>query len=367
MEQRQSQVESLVIDETFWKDRRVFLTGHTGFKGAWMALLLRTLGAEVRGLALAPDSEHGVFAAAGVIGDLDHEIGDIRDCRTVQAALANAQPSIVLHMAAQALVLSSYEQPIETYATNVMGAVHVLDVIRRIPSVDAVVVVTSDKCYENKGDGHPFRETDAMGGHDPYSNSKGCAELVAAAYRSSFFSDPASARIASARAGNVIGGGDWARDRLVPDMMRAFAAGETVHIRYPEAIRPWQHVLDPLIGYLVLAQRLAVGGGRAFAEGWNFGPASESEVPVSRVVQRMSQHWGNGARWELEQIEHPHEAAYLRLDCSKAQARLGWRPQISLDLALQMTCEWYRAQTEGRDMRDLSLRQISDVLHSVSY
>lgn len=350
-----------MIDQAFWKGRRVFLTGHTGFKGAWMVLLLRSLGAEVSGFALPSDSKQGLFETAGIVNDLDHRIGDIRDLGAVQAAITEARPSLVIHMAAQSLVRTSYDEPIETYATNVMGTVHVLDVVRRTPGIEAVVVVTSDKCYENPGLARSFRESDAMGGHDPYSSSKGCTELVTAAYRDSFFRGPASVQVASARAGNVIGGGDWARDRLVPDMMRAFMANETVRIRYPAAIRPWQHVLDPLLGYLTLAQHLIQGVGD-FAEGWNFGPGTESEVPVSTLLEQLARHWGPGVRWQLDQGEHPHEAAYLKLDCSKAQMRLGWRPLIGLDLALQMTCDWYRAMVDGRNMRDLSMRQIAGVM-----
>jgi CDP-glucose 4,6-dehydratase len=354
-------MESLVIDRAFWKGRRVFLTGHTGFKGAWMVLLLRSLGAEVTGFALPPDSKQGLFETADIANDLDHRIGDIRDLGALQAAITEARPSLVIHMAAQSLVRTSYDQPIETYATNVMGTVHVLDTVRRIPGIEAVIVVTSDKCYENAGLAHSFRESDAMGGHDPYSSSKGCAELVTAAYRDSFFHGPASVRVASARAGNVIGGGDWARDRLVPDMMRAFMADKIVRIRYPSAIRPWQHVLDPLLGYLTLAQHLVQGVGD-FAEGWNFGPGTESEVPVSTLLEQLVRHWGPGARWQIDPGEHPYEAAYLKLDCSKAHTKLGWRPLVGLDLALQMTCDWYLAMAKGKNMRDLSMRQIAGVM-----
>jgi CDP-glucose 4,6-dehydratase len=358
---RQREVESLVIDQAFWKGRRVFLTGHTGFKGAWMVLLLRSLGAEIAGFALPPDSKQGLFEIADIANDLDHRIGDIRDPGALQAAITEARPSLVIHMAAQSLVRASYDEPIETYATNVMGTVHVLDVVRRTPGIEAVVVVTSDKCYENLGLARSFRESDAMGGHDPYSSSKGCAELVTTAYRHSFFRAPGAVRVASARAGNVIGGGDWARNRLVPDMMRAFMADEVVRIRYPSAIRPWQHVLDPLLGYLTLAQHL-VDGTDDFAEGWNFGPGTESEVPVSTLVEQLAGHWGPGACWQLDPGEHPYEAAYLKLDCSKARTRLGWRPLVGFDRGLQLTCDWYLALAEGKNMRDLSMRQIASVM-----
>jgi CDP-glucose 4,6-dehydratase len=271
-------------------------------------------------------------------------------------------------MAAQALVRPSYDLPVETYATNVMGTVHVLDAVRRLSCIEAVIVVTSDKCYENTGTARAFREADAMGGHDPYSNSKGCAELVTAAYRSSFFHSSSGAQIASARAGNVIGGGDWSKDRLVPDMMRGFTAGEIVHIRYPKAIRPWQHVLDPLFGYLSLAQRLVIDRSHGqFAEGWNFGPDPSSEVPVSSVVEKLAGLWGPRARWSLDEGKHPYEAAYLKLDCSKALSRLGWKPVIPFDPALKMTCDWYLAQAKGKSMRDFSLRQIASVMKLASH
>jgi CDP-glucose 4,6-dehydratase len=351
----------LVIDQAFWNRRRVFLTGHTGFKGAWMVLLLRSLGAEVTGFALPPDHKQGLFEIAGVADDVDHRIGDIRDPARLGAAIGESGASLVIHMAAQSLVRMSYDAPVETYATNVMGTVNVLDAVRRATGIEAVVVVTSDKCYENRGVAHGFREQDAMGGHDPYSSSKGCAELVTAAYRESFFYGPGSVRVASARAGNVIGGGDWARDRLVPDMMRAFMDDDIVRIRYPSAVRPWQHVLDPLLGYLKLAQHL-VGGADGFAEGWNFGPGPESEVPVSTLVEQLARRWGPGARWQLDGGGHPHEAAFLKLDCSKARTRLGWRPLVGLDLALQMTCDWYLALAEGKDMRQVSMRQIANVM-----
>jgi CDP-glucose 4,6-dehydratase len=354
-------VESLVIDQAFWRGRRVFLTGHTGFKGAWMVLLLRSLGSEVAGFALPPDSDKGLFEVARLAADVDHRIGDIRNLSELDAAVAGTNPSIVIHMAAQSLVKTSYDEPIETYATNVMGTVHLLDIVRRSRDIEAVVVVTSDKCYENAGHPQSFRETDAMGGHDPYSSSKGCAELVTAAYRNSFFHALGSIQVASARAGNVIGGGDWARDRLVPDLMRAFTADDIAQIRFPSAIRPWQHVLDPLIGYLTLAQHLA-SGASGLAEGWNFGPGADSEVPVSTLVAQLAKHWGPGARWKIDEGEHVHEAAFLKLDCRKAQQRLGWRPLVGLDQALRMTSDWYRAMAEGKDMRDMSVRQVSSVV-----
>jgi CDP-glucose 4,6-dehydratase len=361
MDRRESRVESLVIDPGFWRGRRVFLTGHTGFKGAWMALLLRSFGAEVYGFSLEPASEHGLFNAAGVQNDVDHRIGDVRDITALRTGLEAANPEIVVHMAAQALVRQSYDEPVETYATNVMGTVNLLEAARPLSRIRAIVVVTSDKSYENTGSLRGYRESDPVGGYDPYSSSKGCAEIVTAAYRRSFYQADKSALIATVRAGNVIGGGDWSRDRLVPDIMRSFMAGDVVRIRNPDAIRPWLHVLDPVIGYLMLAQRL-VEGGREFAQGWNFGPHEESEVAVSVLVQKLARLWGEDARWELDEGDNPHEAAYLKLDCSKARTLLGWHPAIELDRALQLSSQWYRAFHEGADMRAATLQQINAIV-----
>lgn len=353
-----------MIDQSFWRGRRVLVTGHTGFKGAWTSLLLTRLGAEVHGFALAPDSDDGVFVRAGVRSDVVHRIGDVRDAVAVQMAVDAAAPDIVLHLAAQALVRLSYAEPLATYATNVMGVAHVLEAARRAPSVRAVVVVTSDKCYENVGSLWGYRETDPMGGYDPYSNSKGCAELVTSAYRRSFFSAKGAAQIASGRAGNVIGGGDWSPDRLVPDAVRAFSKGQALQIRNPAAVRPWQHVLDPVLAYLLLAERLTTG--EDAAEGWNFGPNAASEVPVRRVVDTLVGLWGAGAAWEHDRQEHAHEAAYLKLDCTKAAVRLGWRPLIDLDEALAMTVGWYKASLQSADMRTYTLNQIDQVLDRAS-
>jgi CDP-glucose 4,6-dehydratase len=365
MGERKREVEKAVIDSRFWRGRRVFLTGHTGFKGAWAVLLLRSLGAEVCGFSLAPDNDRGLFVQAGVDHDVDHLIGDIRDLTKLQAAVSRAKPDVVILMAAQSLVRPSYEEPVDTFSTNVMGTVNLLEALRHVPPVAAVVIVTSDKCYENTASLADYRETDPMGGYDPYSSSKGCAEIVTAAYRRSFFQAKQETQVASARAGNVIGGGDWARDRLVPDLMRAFAAEKVALIRNPAAVRPWQHVMDPLIGYLVLAQRLTRDG-RAFAEGWNFGPARMSAVPVSVLVEKLAGHWGAGARWEVNAGDHPHEATYLGLDCSKAESQLGWRPRIDLDLALQLTVEWYRELERGTDMRGFTQRQISQIIDPIT-
>ena len=358
---RSGEVEDMVIDSNFWAGRRVLLTGHTGFKGAWTALLLASRGAEVYGFALPAADPNGIFEVARLREDVRHQEGDIRDSAAVRAVVAEAQPHIVLHMAAQALVRSSYDDPIGTYATNVMGTANLLDALRGVEPLEAVVIVTSDKCYDNVGSIWGYRETDHLGGHDPYSNSKACAELVADAYRRSFFHTPGSAAIATGRAGNVIGGGDFSVDRLLPDAVRAFSRGTPLKIRNPEAIRPWQHVLDPVLGYLRLAERLSQSGKR-FAEAWNFGPASASEVPVRRIIDDVVALWGGAATWEHDIGEHVHEATLLKLDCSKAAARLGWRGLIGIEDSLRLTVDWYRAAHEGADMRAFSLAQISAVL-----
>jgi CDP-glucose 4,6-dehydratase len=350
----------MVIDQTFWRGRRVFLTGHTGFKGAWASLLLSRLGADVYGFALAPENEADIFQVAEVGRDVHHCLGDVRDLSAISAALAQARPDVVIHMAAQSLVRLSYAEPVATYATNVMGTVNLLEAVRHTHGVRAVVVVTSDKCYENRGWVWGYRETDRLGGHDPYSNSKACAELVVDAYRRSFFSH-GGCKVATARAGNVIGGGDWAQDRLVPDAMRAFMAGAAVRIRNPRAVRPWQHVLDPVAAYLVLAQSLLLDG-NDFGADWNFGPTPTSDVPVGEVVEALVRYWGAQAGWEIDPGEHPHEAAYLKLDCSKAASRLRWSPAIELDEALRLTVAWYRAYQAGAEIRAITLSQIQHFL-----
>jgi len=350
-----------VINRSFWKKRRVFLTGHTGFKGAWATLLLRALGAEVHGFALTPEHSADLFAVAGIADDVHHELGDIRNGQALRDAVTRARPDVVIHMAAQSLVRRSYEEPAETYSTNVMGTVNLLEAVRHAPSVQAVVVVTTDKCYRNNGWVWGYRENDTLGGHDPYSNSKACAELVTEAYRNSFFHTTGASRIGSARAGNVIGGGDWARDRIVPDAVRAFTTGQKLRIRHPRATRPWQHVFDPLAGYLIMCERLA-GGDNGFAEAWNFGPSAASEVPVATLIDGFTRRWGGNAQWERDVGDHPHEAAYLKLDCAKATTRLGWRPSLELDAALDLTADWYRAFHDGADMRAFSLKQIDEFL-----
>ncbi len=346
----------------FWSGKRVFLTGHTGFKGSWLALWLQQLGAQVTGYALDAPTEPSLFDAARVGAGMQSVHGDVRDLPSLLRAMQAAQPEIVIHMAAQSLVRLSYDTPVETYATNVMGTVHLLEAVRQTPGVRAVVNVTTDKCYDNKEWAWGYRENEPMGGFDPYSNSKGCSELVSAAYRSSFFNPDHYAQhgvaLATARAGNVIGGGDWAKDRLIPDILAAFEAGKQVPIRNPHATRPWQHVLEPLRGYLTLAERLYTDG-PAFAEGWNFGPHSDDAKPVEWIVQKLAQRWDQGASWQVDAGEHPHEANYLKLDISKAGQRLHWQPALRLDDALGMIVDWARARQAGADMHAVTLAQIA--------
>lgn len=349
-------MEGLVNEQT-WLGRRVLITGHTGFKGSWLALWLSQMGAKVTGLALAP-SHPSLFEQARVAELVDHREGDIRDLSTVEQAMADAQPEVVFHMAAQPLVRLSYDEPIETFATNVQGTVHVLDACRRVAGLKAIICVTSDKCYENREWIWPYRECDPMGGHDPYSASKGAAELVAAAYRRSFFNGEGTALLASARAGNVIGGGDWAENRLVPDIVRALIAGVDVEIRSTRSVRPWQHVLDALGGYVLLAGHL-LAGDRPMADGWNFGPADSDARPVGWIVERMHAFWGRGA-WRQDTAPQLHEAGLLRLDCSKARAQLGWHPAWGLETALQKIVAWHKAVERGEDARTVSLAQLTE-------
>lgn len=341
----------------FWKGRRVLLTGHTGFKGGWLALWLQSMGAHVRGIALAPPTSPSLFEVANVGEGMDHHVADIRDFEAIRPLVADFRPDIVFHLAAQPLVRLSYQQPVETYATNVMGTVHVLEAARQAGSVRAIVNITTDKCYENREWPWGYRENEPVGGHDPYSSSKACAELVSGAYRRSFF-EGAGIALATARAGNVIGGGDWAEDRLVPDILRALQRNEPVRIRNPQAIRPWQHVLDPLSGYLLLAERLHAHG-QADAEAWNFGPREEDARPVQWIVERLCAGWGDGAFWTRQPGEHPHEAGWLKLDISKARQRLDWAPCWPLEAALARTIEWHRAWRDGQDMRTVCLQQIA--------
>jgi CDP-glucose 4,6-dehydratase len=353
-------VESVVT--MFWKGKKVLVTGHTGFKGGWLSLWLQQRGAEVCGYSMPAPTKPSLFEAARVAEGMRSVVGDVRELNHLKRVVEEFRPEIVFHLAAQALVRQSYKDPIETYSTNVMGTVNVLEAVRQVGGVRVVVNVTSDKCYENREWCWPYRENEAMGGYDPYSSSKGCAELVTAALRNSFFHPSKMAEhgvaVASARAGNVIGGGDWATDRLVPDMMRAFMAGEIVMVRNPNAVRPWQHVLEPLSGYLLLAEKLFECGGE-FAEAWNFGPMEDDARPVSWVVGQLKDLWGEGAEWAVDRNHHPHEAQLLRLDCSKAKARMGWQARLKGIEPLVMVVDWYKAFQNGEDLQRKTLAQIA--------
>jgi len=349
-------VEVLVSPDN-WSGKRVLVTGHTGFKGGWLSLWLHHLGANVNGLALDPPTDPSFFEQTRLSELVRHHVVDVRDEEATHTLIAEARPEIVFHLAAQPLVRYSYSHPVETYATNIMGTVHVLEACRKTDSVKAAVCITSDKCYENQETMRPYRESDPMGGYDPYSSSKGAAELVISAYRRSYHDGPL---IASVRAGNVIGGGDWALDRLVPDIIRAMLRGEPVQIRNPDSVRPWQHVLEALGGYLVIAERLLQGDDRV-ATAFNFGPADDDTQRVSWVVERMLENWGSG-EWVKAEGARPHEANLLRLDCSKARAELGWQPRFRLEDALAKVVEWHKGVAGGGDARAISLAQIDDYM-----
>jgi CDP-glucose 4,6-dehydratase len=343
-------------DPSFWRGKRVFLTGHTGFKGSWLSLWLGLLDAEVRGYALAPPTDPSIFELSRVGERVDSVIADVRDLDRLCNAVAEYEPDVVLHLAAQSLVRRSYDDPLETISTNVLGAAHLLEAVRRTGSVSSVVVVTSDKCYENREWLWAYREDETLGGHDPYSASKAAAEIVARSFRLSFLAT-AGVPIATARAGNVIGGGDWSDDRLVPDVVRALLRDERPEIRAPAATRPWQHVLEPLSGYLALAERLALDGNE-FAEAWNFGPPDDDAKPVGWIVETVEGLWGGPSGWKPQLGDHPHESTFLKLDASKAKARLGWRPRLTIDAALEWVVEWYLGYRDRTDLRSLTEAQI---------
>jgi CDP-glucose 4,6-dehydratase len=347
---------------TWWRDRRVFITGHTGFKGAWLCLLLRRLGAKVRGYSLLPATEPNLFTLAAIGDFVETQANDVRNLQHLTDALRRSDADIVIHMAAQSLVRESYQDPVTTYATNFMGTVNLLEAVRQVgEAVRAVLIVTSDKCYENRESAVGYAESAPLGGHDPYSSSKACAELATAAYRKSFF-DGSTTAIATARAGNVIGGGDWARDRLIPDLVNAFAAGRRAAVRHPDSVRPWQFVLDPLSGYLTLLEYLRENGGD-FAEAWNFGPSDDDARPVRWIADEMAAQWGAGAAWEPPGPgRHPHETACLKLDAGKAIERLHWRPCTSLATGVRWTAQWYAAWHQGADVRELCEKQIEAFL-----
>jgi len=354
-----------MVNPEFWQGKRVFLTGHTGFKGSWLSLWLQSMGAVVKGYALAPATEPSLFEVASAGEMIESEIGDIRNLEQLQTSMEAFTPDILIHMAAQPLVRLSYKEPIETYEINVMGTVKVLEAARSCPTLKAIVSVTTDKCYENKEWVWGYREDEPMGGYDPYSSSKGCAELVTAAYRRSFMQD-LGIGLASARAGNVIGGGDWSDDRLIPDILGAFEKEEAVVIRNPKSTRPWQHVLEPLSGYLVLAQKLYEKPSE-YAEGWNFGPHDDDAKPVGWILDRMVKAWGKGAGWKLDEGNHPHEAGYLKLDVSKAKALLGWQPTWHLESALQRIINWHQAWLSGKNMQVVCLQEINEYMRDMNH
>nr|WP_298994340.1 CDP-glucose 4,6-dehydratase [uncultured Polaribacter sp.] len=345
------------VSKEFWKSKKVFLTGHTGFKGSWLSLWLQSMGAIVKGYSLEPNTTPNLFSSANVSENMDSEVGDIRDLSQISKSMTTFNPDVLIHMAAQPLVRLSYQEPVETYTTNVIGTVNVLEAARKCSNLKAIVSVTTDKCYENKEWDWGYRENEPMGGHDPYSSSKGCAELVTSAYRRSFFNTKDTASLASARAGNVIGGGDWADDRLIPDILNAFENEKPVIIRNPLSTRPWQHVLEPLSGYLVLAQELYKNGDK-FAEGWNFGPKDEDCKPVNWILDKMVAYWGDGAKWELDKNNNPHEAGFLKLDCSKASNRLKWQPKWNLEETIKLIIRWHQIYVNGGDVREQCLKEI---------
>lgn len=345
------------MNRSFWRNKRVLLTGHTGFKGSWLSLWLSFRGAHVTGYALEPPCRPALYRLAKIDQDVDSIEADIRNYDSIAAAVNKADPDIVLHLAAQSLVRESYLHPLETFATNVMGTANLLEALRNSDRAKAIVIVTSDKCYENQEWSWGYRENEAVGGVDPYSASKGCTELVAASFRRSYFNDKHSAGIASARAGNVIGGGDYAADRLMTDVMEAILQGKPARIRNRNAIRPWQHVLEPLHGYLLLAEALAQKGQR-YAEAWNFGPVDEDVKPVSWICDELVKRWGTSASWTDDGGEHPHEATYLKLDSSKARARLGWKSKLRLTEALDRIVDWNRVATSNGDVRSHTLAEI---------
>jgi CDP-glucose 4,6-dehydratase len=349
-------MENLGLNPDFWRDRSVFLTGHTGFKGGWLALWLSQLGAKVHGYSLTPPTDPSFFNETNLCEYLCSSVtADIRDLSALQAAMKRSEPSIIFHMAAMSLVRESYEWPVSTFTTNVVGTINVLEAARATDGVAAIVNVTSDKCYENEESLAPYLEGDRLGGHDPYSSSKACAELASAAYRSSFLAH-VGIQLANVRAGNVIGGGDWQRDRLIPDALRAFDAREILRVRAPHAVRPWQHVLDPLSGYLTLAAKL-VSPGSEYADAWNFGPRAADSKQVRWVVDRLC-HKFPAAHWKVDKSPHPHEAELLNIDSSKARRKLGWVPRWSIETALDMTVEWHRGWRERLSMDELSIQQI---------
>jgi CDP-glucose 4,6-dehydratase len=348
---------------SFYKNKKVFITGNTGFKGSWLCLVLNHLGAKVYGYALPPPTSPSLFEIAGIRKSIEHVEADVRDFNSINEAIKRVKPDIILHLAAQPLVRDSYKIPVETYSINVMGTVNLLEAARNTPGIRAIVNITTDKVYENKEWIWGYRENEPFGGYDPYSNSKACSELVTSAFRSSYFNpqkyNEHHVGLASARAGNVIGGGDWANDRLIPDFIKAIMDNKVIEIRNPNAIRPWQHVLEPLSGYLILAKKLYENGNE-FAEGWNFGPKDEDAIPVELLTSKIAKLWGENASYSVVGGQHLHEAGFLKLDCSKSKARLGWIQKWNIDKALEKTIEWFKGYKNNEDMNVISLKQIKE-------
>ncbi len=352
-----------IINKKFWKNKKVFVTGHTGFKGSWLCLILHSLGAKVAGYALVPPTNPNLFELCEIDQLVSSHINDIRDAQSLLNCIIFEQPEIIIHMAAQPLVRESYINPVETYQTNVMGTVNLLEAVRKCPNVKAVVNVTTDKCYDNIEKDIGYNENEPLGGYDPYSNSKACSELVTSAYRNSFFNPQEYQKhgvaLATARAGNVIGGGDWAIDRLIPDCVDAYLKSEVIKIRYPHAIRPWQHVLEPLCGYLILAQKLCENGAE-FAEAYNFGPNENDAKPVEWIVKNLCKKFGETASYSIDGDSHPHEAHFLKLDCTKAKTKLNWFPKWNLEKALNKIVDWTKVYQEKKDIRTICLKQINE-------
>lgn len=369
MGEQESRLEDLAVNEQFWRDKRVLLTGHTGFKGSWLSLWLQELGAQLLGYALAPGPGESLFELAGVGESMRSVYGDIRSAEALEQIFCSFNPEIVFHLAAQPLVRASYLKPVETYEVNVMGTIRLLEAVRKAPACRVVVVITSDKCYENKEWPWGYRESDPMGGHDPYSSSKACAELVTAAYRHSFFQQKGASQrvaLASARAGNVIGGGDFSVDRIIPDFMSALAGGRPLRVRNPEAVRPWQHVLEPLRGYLMLAERLWTQPDE-YAHGWNFGPPTTDARPVKWVVDKLCEYWPGQVSWEIDRARHPHEANLLLLDNTRARLLLGWTPRWTVEQAMHAVAEWQIAYMSGQHIRGVAIRQIESYQAGITH
>jgi CDP-glucose 4,6-dehydratase len=351
----------MAISKTFWEEKTVLITGHTGFKGSWLSIWLNMLGANLHGYALKPDTKPNMFEIASIKKIIKSNISDIRDYNKLLTVMKKCQPQIVFHLAAQPLVRQSYKEPLETYQTNILGTANLLEAVRYVKSVRAVIVITSDKCYENKEANYAYKESDSLGGYDPYSSSKACAEIVTAAYRNSFFTD-SDAAIASARAGNVIGGGDWAPDRLVPDCIKAWLKNKTVEIRYPKAVRPWQHVLEPLAGYIILAEKLYKHG-KKFASAWNFGPDKKNIKNVAFLIDNMSKLWGKKTKWKITTTKQPHEAMLLKLNCSMAKTKLPWKPCWNIEKTLDKTVQWYKTYSENpKKTVNVTIEQINQYM-----